>query len=1000
MTAQKCTLDNGSIPVVSRAHQAVVEMIGTPVKSAQAMSQNTVAKLSNSVNAIKFTWVVVDRLKKLGYNQAEKINNLLKRQRSYRESLMRHAETVIQPFAQLHARNKDAALKLDEVAAVATLTEINPFMPKTRYDNKKDLVEIDGISMTQAEAWDLLQKDLETLKTLDPLAPQILKSVFDSYRFYRQEYLRALIQAIKERAGEGHLPDDQVSPKTYDAIKQTKNEFKKNDNDAYLTLMRSGKYIVNVYKDTGEFNEDGTKKTVLQISRFFEKPSEADEFAKKALADVTDPNLVVQFKKTDLEKYMYGNVNRSAVNAFFDKVKPEIEKALKPDDFATREEVERYNKLMDIVHDASLLLYPETSLRKNLVAKRKGTEGFIRDTLQVYARQADRYSSQISRVKYNAAMHEQLKDMELQHKEDKDPQRNREAADLITELGARVLAVEGAPTFGSKFANAVNQLGFLWYLGLNPASAFVNLMQVPGVTLPYLSARFEGQYDNVKELSRPYLTYIRLGDEIAREGTLSERLSDLLNMSEGELKRFDLTRDEVEMLRDLDAVGALRSGMQIYDINSLSDLGGAYPGSVGHGMYVFNKASGYMFQKAELINREVTALAAYRLAKRKKMIGKNDVMSKEEAVNFAERAIEQSQGSYSEDQAARVFMNPAVRTILMFKKFPAHMATVYIQLFKNMFGPEVDPSIRKIARTQFTLMMGMTGLMAGVAGMPLYYIIRDLMNTALGDEDDPYSFDLELRKALASQFGDDVGNMMYRGVLGELGLDIGSRISYESSFLLGGTEQLPFIGGVLGLRDIKRGDTAVETARNAMFEALGAGAGIVDGLFRGYDQIKQGNIVRGIEAMSPSFLRNMIKSGRYATEGVLTARGDPIIEDITTREIIFQFLGFTPQRLSSQYKINNQIKDIEYEIKDRRASLMDQYARAVRTKDNAYRREILEEIQQFNKANPIKGLTITSDSLRRSLKKRESVSQQTEKGIFLTPSYQQRLRDYKKLEDV
>lgn len=999
MTAKKCLLDNGSIPVVSRVHQAVVEIFGTPIKAGMNMSKDTLAKLKNSVNALKFTWVIADRLKELGYQQAEKINDILKKQRSYRESLMRHAEDVIQPFSQLHARKKEAARKLEEVGSVATLIEVNPFMPRARYETKPDLVTIDGVQMTQAEAYDILQKDVKALREMDPLAPEILKNVLNSYRKYRRELLRAIIQSYKDREGEGHLADDEVSPKTYELIKKTKDMFAKNDNDAYLTLLRKGKYIVNVYKYTGEVDEDGKRITQLQVSRFFETPSEADEFAAKAKEEAEDSSLVTEFKKTDLEKHMYGNVNRNAVNAFFDKVKPDIEANLKPDP-EDPDSVARYEKIMDTIHDAALLLYPETSVRRNLVAKREGTEGFIRDILQVYALQADRYSHQISSIRYNAAMDKAVADMKVQLESEKDVAKNRLAADLITEMGARVLSAQSTPTFGSRFANAANQLGFMWYLGLNPASAVVNLFQVPGVTLPYLSARFEGQVDNAKELARAYRTIGKLKGKFFTEGSLSERLDDLLKMENPQLKKeFGLTREEVEMLRDLDGLGALRSGMQIYDINSLSDLGGEYNGSFGHAKYIANKIFGYMFQKAELVNREVTALAAYRLARRKKMIGRTEPMDREEAVKFAERAIEQSQGAYSEDQAPRIFMNPGVRVVLMFKKFPAHMAAVYIQLFKDMMGKETDPNVRLIAKRQFTGMMGMTGIMAGVAGMPLYYIIRDLMNVALGDEDDPYSFDVELHKFLTEQLGDTAGNMMFRGVLGQSGADIGSRISYESSFLLGGTDNLPFIGGVLGLRDIKRGEDAEETMKNAMFEALGAGGGIVNGLFRGYDQFKQGEVIRGIEAMSPAFLRNLVKAGRFADEGVLTARGDPIIEDITTREIMFQALGFAPQRLSSQYKINNQIKDMEYEIRDRRTRLMDQYAKAVRTKDRAAQRDVLEEIDQFNKANPQKGIVIKRDSLRRSLAKREEVSQQTEKGIFLTPSYQQRLREYRDLED-
>jgi hypothetical protein len=282
-------------------------------------------------------------------------------------------------------------------------------------------------------------------------------------------------------------------------------------------------------------------------------------------------------------------------------------------------------------------------------------------------------------------------------------------------------------------------------------------------------------------------------------------------------------------------------------------------------------------------------------------------------------------------------------------------------------------------------MMAMTGLMAGVAGMPLYYIIRDTMNLAFGDEDEPYNFDYELRKALIEQLGPQAGNMIFRGVLGESGMDIGSRISYESSFLLGGTDNIPFIGGVLGLRDIKQGDTAQETMQNAMVEALGAGAGIVTGIFRGYDKIKNGDVYEGIEAMSPAFLRNPMKAGRFATEGALTARGDPIIEDITTMEVIKQALGFTPQRLSSQYKINQQIKDMEQKILDRRQSLLNQYTKAVREKDRATQKEVMNEIREFNKLNPGKAMPITPDTIKRSLAKRESLSRETEKGIFVAP---------------
>jgi hypothetical protein len=991
-----CNL-TGNTPSVMRPMQAVGEILETPVRAAKDMTMDRVADLRERVQALKFTWVIAEALQKLGFPQGAKINEYLKRQRSFREKMRRESEDVIHELTNLNRRNPKAAERSYEIMMLASGVEVNPFMPKARYEGKTDLVEIDGQKMTQADAWDLINEDINALRQMDAKAPAAMEKVFNSFQSYRRKLLRSIIQTYKDRAGEGNLRDDEVSRKTFEQIQRTKDQFINADNDAYITFLRTGNYVVNVYKPVGT-DEQGRPQYEVERSEFFESKSEAQQFAENQKKLVDDPELVQQFKKTDLEKYMYGMGNRGAVNAFFDKLKPELEAlkpVLDPTDPGYEAEVARIESFKDKLHNMSLLLYPETAVRKQLVAKRRGTAGYMGDVLKVYAIMSDRYASQISQLQYNGAIDAELVSLNNAIKDKKlAPTTQERAVNLSNELAARVLAVESAPTFGSRFANAANQLGFLWFLGLNPASAVVNLFQVPGVTLPWLSARFEGQVDNLKELTKAYATIGKLKGKYLTEGTLSERIDDLVKLDAAELKKtYGITKDEVQMLKELDNMGSLRSGMQIYDINSIADMGGAYPGSASHAWYNFNKASGFMFQKAELINREVTALAAYRLARKKAMIGKKGTLDHKDAIQFADQAVEKSQGAYAEDQAPRIFMNPAVRVMLMFKKFPAHMATIYIQMFKDIFGPNVDPAVRRIARRQFTMMMAMTGLMAGVAGMPLYYIIRDTMNLAFGDEDEPYNFDYELRKALIEQLGPQAGNMIFRGVLGEAGLDIGSRISYESSFLLGGADNLPFIGGILGLRDIKQGDTAQETMQNAMVEALGAGAGIVTGVFRGYDKIKNGDVYEGIEAMSPAFLRNPMKAGRFATEGALTARGDPIIEDISTMEIVGQALGFSPQRLSSQYKINQQIKDMEQKILDRRQSLLNQYTKAVREKDRATQKEVMDEIREFNKLNPGKAMPITSDTIKRSLAKRESLSRETEKGIFVTKKLRPLLAD-------
>ena len=63
------------------------------------------------LQAFKFTWVIAEALEKLGFKQGAKINEYLKRQRSFREKMRREAEDVIHEFTSMHRRSPKAAAK-------------------------------------------------------------------------------------------------------------------------------------------------------------------------------------------------------------------------------------------------------------------------------------------------------------------------------------------------------------------------------------------------------------------------------------------------------------------------------------------------------------------------------------------------------------------------------------------------------------------------------------------------------------------------------------------------------------------------------------------------------------------------------------------------------------------------------------------------------------------------------------------------------------------------
>jgi hypothetical protein len=335
-----------------------------------------------------------------------------------------------------------------------------------------------------------------------------------------------------------------------------------------------------------------------------------------------------------------------------------------------------------------------------------------------------------------------------------------------------------------------------------------------------------------------------------------------------------------------------------------------------------------------------------------------------------------------------------MRVIFMFKKFPAHMAALYIRLFKDMFN-NVDSDVRKVARIQFTGLMGMSGIFAGTMGMPFYYIVRDLMNLILDrDKDDPYDFDFAFYNYLSDMWGQPMANRITRGWLGDLGGDIASKVGYASSPLLGGTKQLPFIGGLLGLRDGKNTASTEDDLKNYIAEAAGASAGMALQIARGIDKLAQGDVYRFLEGVTPmAAMRNIAKSIRLSTEGALTTRGEPIIEDVTLVESALQLVGITPQRLAGQYQLNAWQKDTEKQILDRRQGLLNQYFNAQARQDYETMADIRDEMNHFSLMNPEKGLAITQKVIDASARTRAKQSAETKAGIYLSKPFRQRFAD-------
>jgi hypothetical protein len=169
----------------------------------------------------------------------------------------------------------------------------------------------------------------------------------------------------------------------------------------------------------------------------------------------------------------------------------------------------------------------------------------------------------------------------------------------------------------------------------------------------------------------------------------------------------------------------------------------------------------------------------------------------------------------------------------------------------------------------------------------------------------------------------------------------------------------------------------------------GPAVGIANNFERGVEQMLEGNIERGFEAMAPAAARNIVRARRYYLEGAQTLRGDPVLDDVGATHVALQALGFAPAEYIRQMEINQNAKRIDRAVSTKRSKLMKQYYLAMRTGDSDRAKDIINEIQKFNARNP--DYPITVDSLKRSLKSHIRTSQRMHYGVTYSPKLQNRL---------
>ncbi len=601
--------------------------------------------------------------------------------------------------------------------------------------------------------------------------------------------------------------------------------------------------------------------------------------------------------------------------------------------------------VLDDVYQSFLRTLPEMSMRKHSIHRRK-VPGFSQDILRAFSKNAFHGAFQLARLRHAHKL-QAILDAARGSLDNYRRAPEAEILDvsrgdaLLGELRRRhdyIMAPDEA-----QLANVANAIGFVYYLGVTPAAAIVNLTQNVQVTLPVLGAA-HGWGKATRALWAAWRDSARTGGNIQRT----------------------LTNDE-----DRTAYNTL---MARGDINKTSShtLAGLAEGNQLKSSPVWAKTMdviSFLFHKAEVVNREAAGIAAFRLAR-----SRGD--SLQDAIQYASDIINGTHFDYGASNRPRYMQGNAMRVVTQFKSYSIGMTwLLYRNLYQAVRGESAE--VKANARRTLTGVLGMTGILAGVAGMPVYNAIKYAAmaaQAAFGDDDEPWDFDVEFRKWLADNLGPEAAGFLADGPVNQLtGMNVGSRVSLSN----------------LWFRDSDRPLEGVDAYHAALEAIVGPMGGLTKNLFVGTQRISEGNLWRGVETMMPKFAKDAMKATRFAAEGANTLRGDPIVPDVRAGELFAQAIGFQPVRLAEQYRENSALKNYEQFILDRRQSLMNAYAMAVRT--GADRAEVMERIRAFNRRYP--EIPINGDTLRRSLRTRARYSAQADGGVAINRRLAPRLRE-------
>ena len=633
--------------------------------------------------------------------------------------------------------------------------------------------------------------------------------------------------------------------------------------------------------------------------------------------------------------------------------------------------------LKDSMYELYLTSMPEQSFRKSFI-ERKDITGYNTDLVRNFSTSATHMASQLSRIAFGGKIRNSLiaaqaslegNPNKVRYERYVQEMQRRASIELHPFADPPAGVARGVQKAAQAAGSFLTRLSFIHYLS-SASSALIQFTAIP-YGMANLGAR-HGYAATSKEFAR----MMRLNKEFGIRRNNSDGSVSLVSPSIAE--SANLTADEKRAMRDMGAKGVdITLTNEILGRGRMSSL--AYEGKANVIKRGIMTAVGGLFHNTERISREFIYMMSYRLARK---AGKTH----EQAVDQAVVDTFDSAGNMAESNRAPIFRGVTGRIALQFLSYPLFQTVRITKTFTKML-PLLNKEGKAQAFKEFAGIMGTTWLLAGTVGLPMFSVVMGFVGMALKgmkDDDQPeelktLNFEEYFKQVWIPEHlgemtigGKPVSELVLRGPVNFFtGIDVSSRTSLNDMWF--------------------KDQIASKTPREGAIQVAVAHAGPSVNLILSYlDGIKaygDGDMQKFGEKVLPAVARGPLAAMKYLREGAKGVHGEELLsqDSFTAGALLFQAIGFREDNLANLQDVNFKMYTEGQKISIERNNILRNIGDAYMKGQDDRFAEWLGKVGEFDKKYPIKGVVITGESIRNSLKKINEARGKNWRGLALTP---------------